>query len=332
MASIRDVAKKANVAACTVSRVLNGTAHVAPETKMKIEQAMKELNYIPNELARGMFRQRAGIIAMLVPNIRHPFFSSLAGYMEKELYECGYKLMLCSTDDDLEREQEYMNMLKSNIVDGVIMGVNSLDDSEYESFQKPLVMLDYQVNQQIPVVASNHGLGGRLAAEEFIRSGCKSVIHICGESKKKVLSYESHEELERVLQEHKIACRRVTIPWNDFDFDGYLGLAKTILQESPEIDGLMSADMPCTAFLKAAVQLGKRIPEDFCAVSYDGTYVVNMNLIDITTIKQPVKEIAKQTIAVLKSLLEGKAPRQNRYALKVSLVKGSTTRTAANSL
>ena len=158
------------------------------------------------------------------------------------------------------------------------------------------------------------------------------MIHICGESKKKVLSYESHEELERVLQEHKIACRRVTIPWNDFDFDGYLGLAKTILQESPEIDGLMSADMPCTAFLKAAVQLGKRIPEDFCAVSYDGTYVVNMNLIDITTIKQPVKEIAKQTIAVLKSLLEGKAPRQNRYALKVSLVKGSTTRTATNSL
>ena len=73
MASIRDVAKRANVAACTVSRVLNGTANVAPETRMKIEQAMKELNYIPNELARSMFKQKAGIVAMLVPDIRHPY-------------------------------------------------------------------------------------------------------------------------------------------------------------------------------------------------------------------------------------------------------------------
>ena len=78
MASIRDVAKRANVAACTVSRVLNGTANVAPETRMKIEQAMKELNYIPNELARSMFKQKAGIVAMLVPDIRHPYFSSPA--------------------------------------------------------------------------------------------------------------------------------------------------------------------------------------------------------------------------------------------------------------
>ena len=74
MSSIRDVARKANVAACTVSRVLNGTANVSPETRMRIEQAMKELNYIPNELARGMFKQKAGIIAMLVPSIRHPYF------------------------------------------------------------------------------------------------------------------------------------------------------------------------------------------------------------------------------------------------------------------
>ena len=70
MASIRDVAKKAGVAACTVSRVLNGTATVSPETRVKIEKAMKELDYIPNELARGMFRQKSGIIAMLVPRDR----------------------------------------------------------------------------------------------------------------------------------------------------------------------------------------------------------------------------------------------------------------------
>ena len=74
MAGIRDVAKRAGVAVCTVSRVLNGTAAVAPETRMKIEHAMREPDYVPNELARGMFLQKSGIIAMLVPGIRHPFF------------------------------------------------------------------------------------------------------------------------------------------------------------------------------------------------------------------------------------------------------------------
>ena len=139
MASIRDVAKRANVAACTVSRVLNGTANVAPETRMKIEQAMKELNYIPNELARSMFKQKAGIVAMLVPDIRHPYFSSLARHIEDELYKNDCKLMLCSTGDDPEREKEYMKILRSNIVDGVIMGVNNQKRNNYsETSQKSL--------------------------------------------------------------------------------------------------------------------------------------------------------------------------------------------------
>lgn len=87
MAGIRDVAKEAGVAICTVSRLLNGTANVEPETRKKIEDAMKKLNYVPNELARGMFKGRSNSIAMLVPNIQHPWFSSLASEIEKILFE-----------------------------------------------------------------------------------------------------------------------------------------------------------------------------------------------------------------------------------------------------
>lgn len=325
MASIRDVAKKANVAACTVSRVLNGTASVAPETKSKIEQAMSELNYIPNELARGMFRQRAGIIGMLVPNIRHPFFASLAECIEQELYQRGYKLMLCSTNDDLKREEEYINMLRSNIVDGVIMGVNSLDDRIYKNFNKPIIMLDYLVNGSVSAVTSNHEQGGKLAANEFIRNKCKYVIHICGKSEKTVLSYGAHEALEKELEKHGIKTRAVTIQWNAFDFHNYLELAKTILTENPDIDGILAADMPCTAFIKAASQLGKRIPEDFSAVSYDGTYVVNMNMLDITTVVQPIPEIAHKAITLIEDMIAGKNMKHDKYVYDVILKRGQTT-------
>lgn len=326
MASIREVAKRAGVATCTVSRVLNGTAPVSPETKEKIENAMKELDYIPNELARGMFRQKAGIIAMLVSSIKHPFFSSLAEYIERDLYEKGFKLMLCSTSDEEDREKEYLKFLKSNIVDGVIMAVNNLDTKEYKNFNKPLVMLDYYVDDTIPLVVSDHRQGGWLAAEEFIRNGCKYVLHLCDEKEtRNIISYESHLELEKKLNEAGIKSRKVEIKWNAFDLIGYEQLAKTIFEYYPEIDGVMCADMAAVAFLNAALAFGKSIPEELSIVAYDGTYVVNMNNIKLTTIVQPIESISKKVVEVMTQKIEGKKVETTNIRLPVVLEKGDTT-------
>ncbi|MDF2505499.1 LacI family DNA-binding transcriptional regulator [Clostridium sp.] len=325
MAGIRDVAKKAKVAACTVSRVINNSGYVAPETRYKIEKAIEELNYIPNELARSMFRQKVGIVAMLVPNIVHPFFSTLASHIEKELYEKGYKLMLCSTDDDINKERDYMETLKSNIVDGVISGVSNLKLKEYKEFNKPLIMLDRIVNSKIPVVASNHKLGGELAAKKFIDSGCKNVIHICDSKAIKVLSYKCHISLENMLKSHNIASKAIEIKWNDFDFEGYLNLAKKVLIEEPEIDGIFAADMPASAFLKAATQLDKQIPKDLSVVAYDGTYTTNSNILNITTVVQQVQIIASKAVENIISLIEEGKVIEPYTEIDVYLRKGETS-------
>lgn len=326
MASIRDVAKKANVAACTVSRVLNGTAHVAPETKQKIEEAMRELNYIPNELARGMFKQKAGTVAMLIPSIKHPYFSNLAHNIELKLYEKGYKFMLCSTDGQIEKEKDYIRILKSNIVDGVIMGVSDLKDEEYLQFGKPMVMLDYDLGKKIPVVVSNHQQGGHLAAERFISSGCRYVIHVGDKEQSKVESYQCHEVLERELEKADIESRFIEIKWNEFDFSGYLDIARTILLNYPKIDGVMAADIQAAAFLKAALSLGKKIPDEFAVVSYDGTYVADINLINITSIIQSAEEIGSRTVEVLLALMDGKKMSKRKYLVDVIRKNGETTK------
>lgn len=328
MAGIRDVAKKAGVAACTVSRVLNGTASVAPETKLRIEKAMEELNYIPNELARGMFRQKAGIVAMLVPSIKHPFFSSLADNIEQNLYAKGYKLMLCSTVDDINREKEYLNFFKSNIVDGVIMAVSLLSRKEYTAFEKPMVMLDYYVNEETPLIVSDHKMGGRLAADEFIRNKCRYVIHLCNEEDSdKVASFDSHTELEKRLNEANIFSKRVSIKWSSFDFNGYQELAEFILESYPQVDGIMAADMPAVAFLKAADKLGKKIPEEFCVVAYDGTYAVHMSSMEITTIVQPVASIAKEVVETITKMIDKEPAGNIDKRFPVKLVQGNTTKT-----
>ena len=212
MASIRDVAKEAGVASCTVSRVLNGTANVAPETEKKIRDAMKKLNYIPNELARGMFRKKANMIAMLVPNIQHPWFASLSSEIERIAYENGYKLILFNTDDKEEREKECLQTLKSNIVDGI-----------------------------------------------------------------------------------------------------------------------MAADLPAVAFLKAALAIGRRIPEDLKIVSYDGTFVTKTCTVELTQIRQPYLEIAKKAANMLFEMINEKmtgSEEEKKYQdviLPVELIKGVTT-------
>ena len=306
MASIRDVAKEAGVAICTVSRLINGTAKVEPETQKKIEDAMKKLDYVPNELARGMFKGRSNSIAMLVPNIQHPWFSSLASEIEKILYEKKYKFMLFSTSDDKQREKECFKLLKSNIVDGIICGTSACTAKEYQKIDKPMVMLDYKVGSKFPVVVSDHKMGGQLAAQEFINSGCKYVIHISGiKVDKNIMSFECHEELDRILAENGIKSRRVPIQWNDFDFQGYFEMAKCILEEYPDVDGIFAADMPAIAFLKAALAIGKKIPDDLAIVAYDGTYITNASTTRLTSIHQPYKEIAQEAVRQLMEMIDG---------------------------
>ena len=332
MASIRDVAKEAGVASCTVSRVLNGTANVAPETEKKIRDAMKKLNYIPNELARGMFRKKANMIAMLVPNIQHPWFASLSSEIERIAYENGYKLILFNTDDKEEREKECLQTLKSNIVDGIICGTSACEAKEYIEIEKPIVKLDYKVSNKIPVIVSDHKMGAELAAQEFIHGHCKYVIHISGNKRdKNIMSFLSHEKLDEVLGQAGIRSRRVEICWNDFDFDGYFELAKVILEKYPEVDGIMAADLPAVAFLKAALAIGRRIPEDLKIVSYDGTFVTKTCTVELTQIRQPYLEIAKKAANMLFEMINEKmtgSEEEKKYQdviLPVELIKGVTT-------
>jgi LacI family sucrose operon transcriptional repressor len=325
MTSIRDVAKKANVATCTVSRVLNGSSYVAPETKAKIEKAMKELNYIPNELARSMFRQKAGIIAMIVPDILHPFFSTLAKHIEEELYKRGFKMMLCSTSNNSNREKDYINILMTNMVDGVIVGVNSLDSKEYKKFNKPIIMLDRIIDDKTMVVVSDHEKGGKLAANKLIESGCKNIIHISGVPNHNILSYKSHISFEATLKDNGVNVNNIEINWSNFEFEVYYEWANKILDEYKNIDGVFAADMVAAAFLKSAVSRGKRIPQDFKIVAYDGTYTTNSNILSITTVVQQVDKIAEGTVELIINAIEGKTSKEYKKVIDVFLREGQTS-------
>ena len=177
MPSIKDVAVIAGVGVGTVSRVINNHATVKPETRKKVKAAIKQLNYIPNQVARNFKMQKSTMVALLLPSIWHPFFSELAYYIEDELDREGYKLMLCNSGGRPEKELYYFDMLNQNKVAG-IMGITYNDIEDSVSTDIPIISIDRHFAKKITCVTSDNYTGGRIALRELIAAGAKRPAYL----------------------------------------------------------------------------------------------------------------------------------------------------------
>ena len=296
MAGIKDVAKRAHVGVGTVSRMLNNSGYVAEETRKKIEIAMKELNYTPNELARNLYHKRTGIIAVLVPSVLNPFFAEFIDYAEAELYEAGFKMMVCNTENANNAELEYLDMLNRHIVDGVITGVHSLDVEEYQKLNKPIVALDRYLGDHIPVVAVNHREGGRLAAEELIRSGCRKILHFRGSEIVDSPYHERHIEFERIMKKNHIETCTYEMKWNRLDLAYYKEVVKDVFSKGMEFDGVFAVDALAIECMNETIRRHKKVPRDVKFVAYDGTFITELAEPRMTAIVQPVEDLAKESV------------------------------------
>lgn len=321
MSGIKDVAKKAKVGVGTVSRTVNNNGYVSPETRQKIEAAMRELNYVPNELARNLYRKRTGIVAVLVPTVAHPFFSEFVNFIEMELHERGYKTMICNTDKEKNYELEYLEMLRRHIVDGVITGVHSLNQQEYRNIDMPVVALDRYIGEKIPVVAVNHKEGGMLAAADLLAAGCKKVIQFSQARQVEAPAQERYTEFEKIMQDHNVRVYTYEPAHNRFEIEYYLEITEKAYQEHPDADGVFGTDLLVLSYMKAAMTDGKRIPEDLKVVAYDGTSVVQTIYPRITVIRQPIQELAKESSRLIVNKIEGKEYINRTVELKVTLIK-----------
>lgn len=325
MASIRDVAKRAGVGVGTVSRVLNNSGYVAADTKGKIEKAMKELDYTPNELARNLFQKRSGIIAVLVPDIAHPVFAELVRCIEKELYKIGFKTMVCSTVGEQNYESEYLDMLKRHIVDGVITGVHSLDIDEYLNTDLPIVSFDRFLGSDIPVVSANHWNGGLLAAEEMIRAGATSVVHFYGAKIVNSPSRDRHDSFEQKMKEAGIDVFSCELSWNRFEAVYFNNVVREVFYRHPEANGVFGTDLLAMAYMKIAMEEGKEVPGDLKVIAYDGTMPTTISYPTLTAIVQPFDKLAKECTRLLMKRIDGIDIENKRVIVEVSLRKGKTT-------
>ena len=325
MAGIKDVAKRARVGVGTVSRMLNDSGYVAEGTREKIEIAMKELNYTPNELARNLYHKRTGIIAVLVPNVSNPFFSEFVDHVEAELYETGFKMMLCNAAKACSAEREYLDMLNRHIVDGVITGVHSLDVEEYKKIHKPIVALDRYLGEHIPVVAVDHKEGGRLAAETLIDCGCRKILHVKGATAVKSPYHDRHYEFERVMKKNQVETYSYELEWNRFDSEYYREVVADVFSKEIDFDGVFAVDELAIECMNEAIRRHFKVPRDVKFVAYDGTFITEMVEPKMTAVVQPIASLAKESVRLLNELIGGREYKNKRVVLGVQIRKGNTT-------
>ena len=142
---------------------------------------MKELNYVPNELARNLYKNRTNLVGVIVPTIRHPFFATLTAHLQRELAAQGLRTMLCSTADAENGEVEYVDMLRRHMMDGIIVCSHTTHPNDYwTSIHRPIVAFDRVLGGGIASIGSDHEQGGRLMAHMLVNTGAHHVVMIGG--------------------------------------------------------------------------------------------------------------------------------------------------------
>ncbi len=300
MATIHDVAKKAKVSVTTVSRVMNNRGYISEATRTKVFKAMEQLNYQPNEIARSLLRKQSNVIGLIVPNVSHPFFGELAYAVENYAYDKGFKLLLCNSQLDPVKEREYVDMLKRNRVDGIIMGSHTLQVEEYKNLSSPIVTIDRQISSEIPYVSSDNAAGGKLAAELLLAKGCRNIAHICGNLELDLLANARTTSFRSVLLEQGIEPIIVQTDKDVFQQLQYERIIARLLDEHPEIDGVFATSDIIAAFLvRQCVLRNRKVPEAVKIIGYDDINAASWLMPPLTTIKQPIELMAHRAVDLI---------------------------------
>ncbi len=324
MATIKDVARRAGVGIATVSRALNGTGYLSEESRVRIERAVKELNYIPNERARNLSRKRTGIIGVLIPDFQTPFYDALIRQIEIGLYHYGYRTMVCNCVKTRDKEKEYIDMLERNMVDGLITCALALEDSAYQRIHKPIVSMDHNLGDEIPLIYSNHRAGGRMAAEYLLSQGCKKVLQLGGKFGAATPSNDRYEEFARVMDENHASVQVLELEWNRLDYEYYRSQLGGYLEEIREADGVFASDMGAIGMYHFAAELGIRIPEELKIIAYDGTDITRMVTPVLTAVCQDISSLAQKCTDTLVRMISGETEIALRQVVDVYFQKGKT--------
>ncbi len=325
MATLKDVARETGLTVSTVSRVLNNRGYISDETRQNVYDAMKKLNYRPNEVARSLSKQTTNTIGVIVPHIRHPYFAELISNLENQAYQHKHKILLFNSQEKNEKEWEYLEMCSSNRVAGIILCSGTVGVEEFKGLNVPLITIERYLENGTASVECDNMQGGKLAAMHLIASGCKHLVHISGVHGNAMPADERAAGFIDVCRKNGIDYKVADTEAYQYDNLEYHEVLEKLLTENPETDGIFaSSDLIAAQLLQVCGKLQIPVPDRLKIVGFDDVNIASLTTPPITTIHQPIKEMAKMAVELLISAGEGNIV-PSRTRLPVALVERGTT-------
>jgi LacI family transcriptional regulator len=301
---MREVAGRAGVSKATVSHVINGTRFVEPQTEARVRQAIHELGYRPNLLARSLRRQETRMFGLLAPNIANPFWADLAHAVERAGYAEGYSVILGNSNWSAAQECDLVQKMLAQQIDGIILASINLELAildEIVATSVPVVLMNNLLlaQRQVSAVLVDNYRGGVLAGAYLVslghqRIGCVAAPPDSG------LAVERVAGLRSALADAGIDLPDSAIFTGDFEHGSGEAAVQTLLEHHPDLTAIFAAnDHMALGVIKGLRRVGRRIPDDISVIGFDNISFCTIVSPELTTIAQPIIEVGQRVIQLL---------------------------------
>lgn len=324
MVTMKDVARRAGVSSATVSHVINETRFVSDELKARVYQAMRELNYHPDAIARSLRRRRTQNIGMIVPDISYPFLAEVARGVEEAGFELGYNVILCDSDGDLEREANYIELLQEKKVDGIVFVAAGESSSHVQALIEqgiPVVVCDRELaGVEVDTVIADNVESGYQATKYLISLRHRRIGCIAGPWELEI-SNKRLEGYRQALEEHGLPFREELIVHSDFQCrGGYQAMRELLALDEPPTAVFACNDLMAIGAICAASQKKLRIPRDVAIIGCDDIAPASFTNPSLTTIAQPKREMGAAAVEMLVERIRDKSKPPTTRLLPIALV------------
>ncbi|QNA93972.1 MULTISPECIES: LacI family DNA-binding transcriptional regulator [unclassified Microbacterium] len=321
--SMKDVADRAGVSIATVSHVLNQPGRVTPQTTASVVRAMNDLGFVRNQLARQLRTGTGTTIGMIVLNVANPFFANLAHACEKSAEETGQSILLASSDQLPHREDRYLALLEEHRVNGLLVapvGGPSVSMARLRDRGMPIVLFGNWTPAFCSVVLDDEE-GGYLVAKHLIESGRRRLAFIGGPIGQVNAKWRGVQRA--VLEGGGTLVRRVDTR-DQTSHDGRAAVEE-LLADGPDVEGIIAVnDLTALGVLAGLSSAGLRVPDDVALTGYDDIEFAASASVPLTTVRQPIDEIAREALSLLRDEAERPHEHRNVVLTPELIVRDST--------
>ncbi|GIV83099.1 MAG: LacI family transcriptional regulator [Candidatus Roseilinea sp.] len=324
MVTIKDVADLAKVSVTTVSHVINRTRYVDPITRQRVTEAITELGYRPNTLARSLRRGETRTIGLIVPDNSNPYFAELARAVEDAGFDRGYSVILCNSDMSEAKETAYIEALLSKRVDGIILISAANRREKFSSIARsgiPVVTVARELSDlPIDQVVTDNEQGGYLVGRYLIELGHRQIGCIAG-PREETPSADRIVGLRRALQEAGIPLPSELVIRGDFTYESGRQVMAELLQRCPDLSAVFATnDRMAIGAMNHLWRVGKRVPGDISIVGFDDIPIAAMTCPPLTTIAPPKADFARVSVSLLIERINAGRTEPLRVVLPTRLV------------